>query len=122
MWPQLASRLAGPDGARVLNAVIEGANTARLRRGGHLAIVSEFPNVRFPPTSRDLDRSPKPMFAQSPPISLRQIRDAHATLAALQPGLRLALFYDPLHVQARPRRNLDRNRQFRRDLAPQIHP
>ena len=28
------------------------------------------------------------------------IRSAHVTLAALRPGLRLALFFDPLHVQA----------------------
>ena len=61
----------GPDGGRVLDAIIAGANTARLRPGGHLAIVSEFPNIR----------------------------GAHRTLAALRPGLHLALFYDPLHVQ-----------------------
>ena len=55
----------------MLDAIIAGANTARLRPGGHLAIVSEFPNIR----------------------------GAHRTLAALRPGLDLALFYDPLHVQ-----------------------
>ena len=61
----------GPDGGRVLDAIIAGASTARLRPGGHLAIVSEFPNIRR----------------------------AHRTLAALNPSLHLALFYDPLHVQ-----------------------
>ena len=65
----------GPDGGRVLDAIIAGANTARLRPGGHLAIVSEFPNIR----------------------------GAHRTLAAMRPGLDLALFYDPLHVQVRVR-------------------
>jgi len=61
----------GPDGARVLNAVVAGATTARLRPDGYLAIVSEFPNVR----------------------------SAHQTLAGLRPGLDLALFYDPACVE-----------------------
>ena len=61
----------GPDGARVLNAVVAGATTARLRPGGYLAIVSEFPNVRA----------------------------AHQTLAGLRPGLDLALFFDPACVE-----------------------
>ena len=61
----------GPDGGRVLDAIIAGASTTRLRPGGHLAIVSEFPNIR----------------------------GAHLTLSALRPGLSLSLFYDPLHVQ-----------------------
>lgn len=58
----------GPDGADVINAIVEGAE-GRLQPGGHLALVSEFPNILT----------------------------AHEWLPG--GGMDLALCYNPLHVQ-----------------------